>query len=139
MNPPDDENDPLWKLLGQARPIQPKGNFVPNVMRVIRSQPQERGLWAVISHWWTMGEPRWATPALTTAVALAFIASQQLGPSAPQISQADTTPVPATSAALGILAESTVTPLDTLDEVDALLAMEDTSSLSDREISFLLY
>jgi hypothetical protein len=132
MNSPEPQ-DPLWKLLGQARPIEPKGNFVPNVMRAIRSTPQERGAWAAIKHWWTAGEPRWATPALTAAAALFIVIGLQFQ-SAP-----DTQMVQETVSAQSPVTDTTVTPLASLDEVDALLAMEDTSTLTDRELSLLLY
>jgi hypothetical protein len=134
-----DQEDALWKLLGKARTVEPKGNFLPNVMRAIRQTPQERGFWAKLKGWWVdSSTPSWAMPA--TAVAALVMAAGSLqfqSPVSPvitpQVTKITTEPAPA------ILAEEAVSPLTTLDEVDALLAMEDTSSLSDQEISFLLY
>jgi hypothetical protein len=134
MNPLEPQ-DPLWKLLGTVSPVEPKGNFVPNVMRAIRTETQERGLWAAVRHWWNIGEPRWATPALTTAAALLVVMGLQLQPSTNAFAVKET----ASAQTSPSVTDTTVIPLQSLDELDALLAMEDTSTLTDSELGLLLY
>jgi hypothetical protein len=42
----DESHDDLWKLLGQAKKPSVSPFFSRNVLRTIREEPQERGLWA---------------------------------------------------------------------------------------------
>ncbi len=42
-------NDPLWKLLGKARPVEPRSNFLPNVLREVRNTPQQTSWWSRVS------------------------------------------------------------------------------------------
>lgn len=47
MNPSDEQDD-LWRLLGQARPVEPSAFFARNVVREVRAIDQEhRPAWAL--------------------------------------------------------------------------------------------
>ncbi len=143
MNPLE-PNDPLWKLLGHARKIEVRGNFVQDVVRAARSEVQERGLWqrckALLSG---TGSAAWLRPALgAAAVAVAALALWE-----PAVTPVDKTVVVQAQAPTAVedadmlqLAESLPTlPLETVNQMDALLALDDTQSLTDKEIAFLLY
>ncbi len=140
-------NDPLWKLLGKAKPVEPRGNFAQNVLRVARQTPQEHGLWARVCGWWSAAEGAvWRQPALlgaTAAVALAlalgFGAWAWVPQSAPAVVAASATSIEFNAKEMEFIAEEMTAPLASLDHMDELLASQDTSALSDSDIAFLLY
>lgn len=147
MNPLE-PNDPLWNLLGKARKVEVRGNFVQNVVRAARQEPQTRSVWQRAREWMEQARAAvWFRPALVaTAVVVAAVALWN--PAAPQTETL--AQVPAASPAsetistedmeLLKLAESLPTmPLDSVNQMDVLLAMDDTSALTDTEIAFLLY
>lgn len=138
---PLDPNDPLWKLLGKARPVEPRSNFTQNVLRAARQTQQTRGWWAML-----LGRlqdnsaslPRVMVGA-AAALALAALVTLQLRTpdTPPVVVQKTVTPAAVTVAEPPILAVET--QLESIDQVSALLALEDTSTLTDSEINFLLY
>jgi hypothetical protein len=127
---PFDQDEALQQLLGRAREIEPRGNFLPNVMRAIRTEPQERGVWARLKAWWFEEARAWATPSLAAAAALAlsWMALQE-----------NVQPVSQPAQVSFSSAVEPIQPLEDLDQMTVLLAMEDTSSLTDQEIGMLLY
>lgn len=136
---PLEPNDPLWNLLGRSRPVEPRGNFCQNVVREARQTPQDIGWWARVKSWAQDNPallPRMAIGsacALALALGLATQFPQQNSASVaisvtPPVSQIEDLPL------IGL-----ETQLESMDEVSALLALEDTSSFSDSEINFLLY
>ena len=142
MNPLE-PNDPLWNLLGKAREIKVRGNFTQDVVRAARNEPQERGFIARCRAW--LSESVLSTPWLRpiTAAALLAGAAAAFWPTGPAENTlaltAPAAPV-ATDLQMGKLAEALPTlPLDTIAEMDALLAMDDSSAMSDNELAFLLY
>jgi hypothetical protein len=136
---PLEPNDPLWNLLGRSRPVEPRGNFCQNVLREVRHTPQDVGLWSRIKGWFRDSPSRLPRFALGSACALllAFSLSTQFSPE-DQTSIAST-PAPASANVEDIPLLGVETQLESMDEVSALLALEDTSSFSDSEINFLLY
>ena len=136
-------NDPLWKLMSKARPVVPRPDFTQNVLRAARQQGQDTGWWPQISDWLAA----WRRPLMVGAAAVAgvvlacLVPYQGAIPSAPVVAVAAVAPAPpAVDAAMAeIVEEDFSLPLDSLDHMDALVAMEDTSSLTDAEIQFLLY
>ena len=139
MNPLE-PNDPLWNLLGKAREVKVRGNFVQNVVRAARQEPQKQPTWLE----WLTTLP-WFKPVALATAAVA-VAAVSLWPSAtapqavsePQV--AAVAPVSAEDAELIQLAESMpMMPLEAVNEMNALLAMDDTSAMTDRELAFLLY
>ncbi len=141
---PLDPNDPLWKLLGQARPVEPRGNFVQNVVRAARSVPQDRG-WLACTRAklaeWLGGVQRPALLAASAALVLALAATLFVRPHTdPALTVADAPAVPALAEDdLALIADDLDLSWDNLDHMDSLVAMDDTSALTDREIAFLLY
>jgi hypothetical protein len=140
---PLNPNDPLWKLLGKARPVEPRPNFTANVLRAARQTPQTRGWWARVSEWFQESPsalPRMAV-GIAAAVAFAGLVAVQIRTTEPSTNLAQhvsgSTPVTATVAEPPLLAVETL--LESVDEVGMLLALEDTASLTDSQINFLLY
>lgn len=156
---PFDPNDPLSKLLARARPVEPRGNFTQNVLREARQTPQDRGWW-VVARAWMLGSAS-SVPALRIAAACAAVAvaalawwGQQPGLNdqpaiAVTVSPAEPAPagvagIPSTAQEFALPEEIPLVPTvetqwQNLDHLDALLAVEDTSMLSDSEVAFFLY
>lgn len=138
-------NDPVWKLLGKARPVEPRTDFVQNVVRAARNTPQERGWWPVAFASvgsWLAGLQRPALVAVAAAVLVTLStlwfeqpAVEQPGAVAPGVSAAQTV----ADEDLALIASDMNIPLDGINHMDALVAMDDTSALTDTEIAFLLY
>jgi hypothetical protein len=142
MNPLEPQ-DPLWKLLGKGREADVRPNFVQNVVREARQSPQERGWWVGVRAWWTGATGMVPVGRLVAGVAvlvvLGVVAVGGLKESAvevPVVAVAE--PVPAAAVEAPLVPE-VETQLESLDYLDELLALEDTSALSDREIAYLLY
>ena len=147
MNPLE-PNDPLWQLLGKTREVKVRGNFVQNVVREARNTPQDRGLFVAVKDW-VRGESRgavaWLRPGLALG-ALVLLGWMSLnlgstGPSEVAVQAEVATPVmSAEEEAMIQLADALPTmPLETVNEMDALLAMDDAAVLTDTELAFLLY
>jgi hypothetical protein len=139
--------DPLWKLLGRARPVEPRGDFTQNVIRAARQTPQERGAWSVIKAWFSCGTasplPRLAF-AGAAVMALVFTAVSLLQPGSGGNTAKALAHSPAAFEVVDAddlaLEEPTVEQeWQSADQMAELLAVEDTSMLTDREIAMLLY
>lgn len=131
--------DPLTKLLAQARRIEARSNFTQNVVRAARQTPQDRGWLASLRAWWEdlICAPvagRWALAAgAAAAIALTFaVLHTQPETTSPVAVQ----PVPAVEVPLLPAAEM---PWEAAYQTEALLAVDDTSQFTDSEIGFLLY
>lgn len=139
-------NDPLWDLLGKAKPVVPRANFVQNVVREARHTPQEHGLWAKIKDWWqdsispSPTLPWAATAAICIMVtSLVFISQDNSSPTVfAQPSAAMSEEVLLTEIDFPIVPEF-VSELNNLEQTGALLAVQDTSQLTANEIHLLLY
>ena len=139
-------NDPVWKLLGRARPVEPRTDFAQNVMRAARNTPQQRGWWPHLQASvgaWLAGLQR---PALIAAAALVVATMAAVWFEQPAENVAVVVQVPAQNTIqtvadddLALIADDLDIPLEGLNHMDALVAMDDTSSLTDTEIAFLLY
>jgi len=145
-------NDPLWKVLGQAKRVEVRPNFTQNVVRLARQTPQDRGWLARFKGWFLEHDSArtgltWAAVAAAIAITAATFIGQPDSGSAPTV--VITAPVPATAPANdAALAEvETDFPLvpefetewKNLEQVGDLLAVHDTSLLTDSEINLLLY
>jgi hypothetical protein len=143
MNPLEPQ-DPLWKLLGKGREADVRPNFVQNVVREARQTPQERGWWVGLKAWWTYATGMVPVGRLVAGVAVlvvfGMVAVSGLKESAvedPVVAVAE--PESSAAAVEAPLVPEVETQLESLDYLDELLALEDTSALSDREIAYLLY
>lgn len=139
---PFSPEDPLSKLLAQARSVEARSNFTQNVVRAARQTPQDRGWLAALSTWWSEGvnpAGKWAFAtgviAAITLAAIVLPTPPDSGTSTPQIVQNQVAPV---IEELPVL-PAAETPWETAYQTEALLALDDTSQFTDSEISFLLY
>lgn len=137
-------NDPLWNLLGKTKPVEPRPNFVQNVVRAARQTPQERGILAWLKSWWQDQE---SAPALAAWGAVAVVALLALSLAFTSETSAPQVAVPSVKPAAE---EVLVTPADflvpefetqweSLTQMGDLVAVQDTSELTDSEIRMLLY
>lgn len=135
--------DPIAKLLAQARKVEVRSNFAQNVARAARQTPQDRGWLAALRAWWedvSFAAPgaKWAFASVTVAaLALALVIFQTQPAAEQQVAHQE---VPAVIASdLPLLPEAAETPWEATFDTQALLAVDDTSQLTDSEIGFLLY
>ncbi len=142
---PFDPQDPLTKLLAQARRIEARSNFTQNVVRAARQTPQDRGWLAALRAWWGESSApvgRWAFAggvAAALALTLTVLQMQPAATTLPQVAEQSPTPAVEMSAPELPLLLADETPWETAYQTEALLAVEDTSQLTDSEIGFLLY
>jgi hypothetical protein len=142
---PFSPEDPLTKLLGQARPVQPRPNFTQNVLRAARQTPQTESGWERVREFFSRG---WlAQPALAGTCALlatALLGFWALKP-APNDGGRDSGGLAVNSGNPVATGEAVttepdvVTELDKMDQFNQLLAQQDTKSLSDSDVAALLY
>lgn len=134
---PFSPQDPISKLLAQARRIEARSNFTQNVVRAARQTPQDRGWLAAVRTWWedvSFAAPaaKWAFASVSVAaIALAMVIFQIQPAVTPQIVQQNVPELP--------LLPTAETPWEATYDTQALLAVDDTSQLTDSEIGFLLY
>ena len=139
-------NDPLWKVLGQTKKVEVRPNFTQNMVRLARQTPQDRGWLAQIKGWWQEQPVARIGLGLATAAAIALTTATLIfqPESTAPVQVAVSPPLPTT--------ELTVTPevdfplipefsteWQNLEQVGDLLAVHDTSLLTDSEINLLLY
>lgn len=147
---PFDPQDPLTKLLAQARRIEARSNFTQNVLREARQTPQDHSWFAALRGWWGWAfapRDKWMF-ASAAAVVVMFMFALQMQPESPSAAQVAEKPVrPAVAAPMVAEVEVPVLPdmpaaesaWETAYATEALLAVEDTSQFTDSEIGFLLY
>ena len=149
---PLNPNDPLWKVLGQARPVKPRPNFTQNMVRLARQTPQERGWPARVKAWWQERETASAGLAWAAVAALALGAAslvyqpeeastpQQVALTSPAPVEPVKTPVEVATTEVDFpLIPEFETEWKNLEQVGDLLAVHDTALLTDSEINILLY
>ena len=138
-------NDPLWNLLGKTRPVEPRPNFVQNVVRAARQTPQDRGLVAWLKGWWRGERHSPVTLAWVTAAVVLVVGVLSIS-----LSPVDSVPQVAAPSAKPVVEEVLVTEADFLvpefetqweglTQMGDLVAVQDTSELTDSEIRMLLY
>lgn len=135
--------DPIAKLLAQSRVVEVRTHFAQNVVRAARQTPQDRGWLAALLTWWedvSFAAPaaKWAFATVSVAaIALALVIFQTQPAAEVQLA---TQEVPKMAAPdLPLLAAAAETPWEAAFDTQALLAVDDTSQLTDSEIGFLLY
>ncbi|MBL9129742.1 MAG: hypothetical protein JNG86_00985 [Verrucomicrobiaceae bacterium] len=137
---PFSPQDPIQKLLAQAREVEVRSNFTQNVVRAARQTPQERGWLAGLRAWWqesSLAGSLTLAGGAVAAMALAFVVMQ---PAEQPGTLAVTPPAEDLSVVSDMpLLPETEAPWDSSLQTESLLAVEDTSLLTDSEISFLLY
>ncbi len=140
---PFSPQDPIAKLLAQARKVEVRSNFAQNVARAARQTPQDRGWLAAFRSWWedvSFAAPagKWAFASVTVAaIALAIVIFQTQPATEPQLVQQEVQEMSLPD--LPLLPTAEETPWQATYDTQALLAVDDTSQLTDSEIGFLLY
>lgn len=135
--------DPIAKLLAQARAVEVRSNFAQNVVRAARQTPQDRGWLAALRTWWedvSLAAPagKWAFATVSVAaIALALVIFQTQPATAPQLAKQEVPQMVLPD--LPLLPAAEETPWQATFDTQALLAVDDTSQLTDSEIGFLLY
>ncbi len=134
-------NDPLWNLLGKSKSVELRSNFSQNVVRAARQTPQEHGLFFILKGWWQDREFSHAPLAWAVAAVIALVGvSLTL---VPQVDVQMAAKPPVNQDALLNEADFLVPEFETdwknLETMGDLLAVQDTSQLTDREIHMLLY
>lgn len=139
-------NDPLWKLLGKARPVEPRSNFLPNVLREARNTPQQTSWGSRVNENFSAWLASLQRPALmglaafVIAVLLVTLFDRPVSETSPEAPVAKASAIqPLADEEMALIADDLILPTAGLDHMEALVAMEDTSSLTDNEIAFLLY
>lgn len=156
-------NDPVFKLLGKTKSVEPRPNFTQNVLRAVRQTPQRETWWERCQSWLANGlgaRSTWAGSGLAVTAALAI----WLGVRAPEVETPHTSPAavaththstatkgttPELASAAPTVEEETFTAVEestsvasqlaSMDQMSLLLAQQDTSALTDNEIALLLY
>lgn len=137
-------NDPLWNVLGQAKPVKLRANFVANVVREARQTPQDRG-W--LSRLKTLLYEREAGQgAMAWAMAAVVVIAGVWAFSSPEQSVSVIThQAPTAVTEEHVLSEEELflssfeLELKKLELESDLVAAEDTSELTASEIRMLLY
>jgi hypothetical protein len=147
---PFDPQDPLWKLLGKSQQPKVRSQFLANVVREARNTAQDRSVWSRLKGWWAdLADPLPLGRILATTAAVAVVGLISLtvfdptGRTEPALGSAAQVSVAETPADQRVgelpLVPEVETQLESLDYLDALLALEDTSGFTDSEIAYLLY
>jgi hypothetical protein len=150
---PFSKDDPLHKLLGKGRAVEPRPNFTQNVLRAVRQEPQKLGFWERCRAW--LDEEGGfkklnhgilaAAAVLTLSLVVWKQADTSAGNPADVVStspSSDSSPAQAVEAvpATEMPVEAVVTSeLESLDHLSVMLAQQNTSAMTDSEIASFLY
>ena len=132
--------EPIAKLLAQARAVEVRANFAQNVVRAARQTPQVRGWFSALRTWWedvSFAAPaaKWAFATVTVAaMALALVIFQTQPAAQTQLAKQEVPEMAAPD--LPLLPAAAETPWEATFDTQALLAVDDTSQLTDSEIGF---
>ena len=120
--------------------MQVRPNFTQNVVRLARQTPQERGWLVSLKAWWQDNTALGGLSLAGGAVAACVFAFFLMQPGQPAgIVEIAARPVAPVILDEAPLPAETETAWESSLHTEALLAVEDSSQLTDSEISFLLY
>ncbi|MEY4485369.1 MAG: hypothetical protein RL693_2821 [Verrucomicrobiota bacterium] len=144
---PFSHDDPLYKLLGKARSVEPRPNFTQNVLRAIRQEPPATSAWLKIKAWIALRPLYIGATAALLLTGLALFTWNTESPNAlPVLAHTETAPGNSaitsplsTEEPVAITDTTVASELGNMDQLSTLLAQEDTRSFSDGEIALLLY
>lgn len=136
---PFSPQDPVGRLLGRARPVEPRPNFTQNVLRAIRQLPQRMSLSERLAEWCaSLSRP--ALAGACAVVAAGLLAFQTLQNPA----GTDNSPNP-DAKSLIVAADTSdadtdvAATLDNMNQLSTLLAQTDARAMTDTEVAFLVY
>ncbi len=145
---PFSREDPLYKILGKAKTVEPRSNFTQNVLRAIRQEPPVESMWAKVKECFTLHPLAIGatTAILLTGLSLSLLNTDTKTATAPDFAQVQT---PSTTSKVTLphleeegtaITDSTVvSELGDMERLSTLLAQQDTTTFSDGEIALLLY
>jgi hypothetical protein len=152
---PFSKDDPLHKLLGKGRAVEPRPNFTQNVLRAVRQEPQKLGFWERCRAWLDeeggFKKLNHGILAAAAVLTLSLVVWKQAGTSTGNPTDMMATspsggssPAQATEAASATAAEMPVetvvaSALESLDHLSVMLAQQNTSAMTDSEIASFLY
>ncbi len=134
--------DPIAKLLGKAKAVEPRPNFTQNVMRSVRQLPQGQSVWERMTEWF---DARFIVRPMLTAACAVILAAAMTGYWLHQkgdLASSNTVAIvenPATSPSFSTAENDVATDLDQMEQFSILLAQQDTRSMSDSDLALLLY
>jgi hypothetical protein len=136
---PFSPQDPLSKLLGQARPVEPRPNFTQNVLRAVRQLPQRMTLRERLAEWCaSLSRPALAGACAVVAAGLLAFQTLQDGTDIDVSSRQDGPSLAVTEDVLSAETE-VATTLNNMNQLSSLLAQNDAQSMTDTEVAFLVY
>ncbi|MCB1088386.1 MAG: hypothetical protein KDM63_15160 [Verrucomicrobiae bacterium] len=139
MSPHDEQNDPVWDLLKQARKSEASPFFSRNVVREIRKLDAEQNARPSVVRWFAwLRQPVAAWGAVATVAALASIVAVNglRSSSAPEAVAVVTEPVAAEVAEAEFDPASEVSNLEYLGQ---LMAVTDPAALDDAALADLFF
>lgn len=136
---PFSPQDPVGKLLGHARRVEPRPNFTQDVLRAVRQLPQRVSLRERFVEWCAS----LSRPALAGACAVvaAGLVALQTVRHEHRTDNPPSRPDKSVASVEGISQGETdvATTLDNMDQLSSLLAHTDARTMTDTEVAFLVY
>lgn len=131
--------DPVGKLLGCGRVVEPRPGFTQNVLRAVRQLPQRMSLRERIAEWCaSVSRPALAGACAVVAAGLLALQTVQ------HENKTDAFPSRPGGSVATIEEASdgetdVATTLDNMDQLSTLLAQTDARTMTDTEVAFLVY
>lgn len=135
---PFSPQDPLGKLLGQARPVEPRPNFTQNVLRAVRQLPQRMSLRERLAEWCaSLSRPALAGACAVVAAGLLAFQTVRDGNRIDGPLNRDGKSVAADEVSGG--EADVAATLENMNQLSTLLAQTDARAMTDTEVAFLVY
>jgi len=141
--------DPLHRLLGKAKTLEPRTNFTQNVMRAVRQVPQQQSVWSRAVDWFFEAQrkmPYIAGSLATVGVVALCLFILSAGETVPNQSITAKSATSQSTQALTLAyqqdmgtAQDFADDLDSTNPLTELLAQQESITLSDSDIGLLLY
>lgn len=137
---PFSPQDPLHKLLGRARSVEPRPNFTQNVLRAVRQLPQRMSLRERLTEWCaSVSRPALAGACAVAAAGLIALQTIRHESSADPSLTRSPASSPATVETPSDGEANVATTFDNMDQLSSLLAQTDARTMTDTEVAFLVY
>ena len=136
---PFSPQDPLGKLLGRSRSVEPRPNFTQDVLRAIRQLPQRMSLRERMAEWCaSLSRPALAGACAVVAAGLLAFQTLQHGNNIDGALGRETGPLAVANDVSGGETDVAAT-LDNMNQLSTLLAQTDARAMTDTEVAFLVY
>lgn len=140
MPQPEEQNDPVWELLKQARQSDASPFFARNVAREIRKRESERGWLDAAAEWLASMRRPLILGGLAAALAVALVVLSVDGEKTPGevVAEAPTLAEP-TGPALADVDFDPTSEVGNLEYLGQLMAVSDPAALDDAALADLLF